>query len=272
MAEAQEDTAKLAGGRHGVRPEPGGGRARPKRVRGAERAGQPTLPRALIADPDPDVLASTALLVTSLGYEPMQVSDPAEILETIERERPGLVLLEPVFPGLNLSGFLAALRSHTETNSIPLAFYSASKELAPTAARHQVWGTLAKPFSVRELGVILNRALGPSPAMLQAGMERDIEKDVRAAFHDYRNMLTAFGNYIALLQKSPDLAPPARMAVNRLQELALKMETKTEHLRAYVLSLMLPFAEAEAPQGHRQAGAHTTPGADDPAASHSSQP
>lgn len=197
-----------------------------------------------MADPDQDVLTSTALLVSSLGFEPVSVGQPDDVLAQVETHRPGLVLVETQFPGLNLAGFLAALRSQPETAAIPVAFLSASKDLAATAARHQVWGTLAKPFSLRELGMVLTRALGPSRAMLEEGAQRSIEREVRAAFHDYRNVLTAVTNYLAVLEAS-ELPPQARMAADRLVELATRLEGRTEHLRAYVLSLVLPYALAD---------------------------
>ncbi|MFO1534896.1 MAG: two-component system response regulator [Thermoplasmatota archaeon] len=220
------------------RARPGATRERSGTVRTRARARRP---KVLIADPNPDVLESTAILIANLGYEPVPVDQPTDLLELVEAARPGLVLLETQFPGLNVAGFLAALRAHPPTAGIPVALFSASKELAATAARHQVWASLAKPFALRELAQLLQAALGPSPAM--QAKSGNVEREVRESFREFRNLVTALDNYLALLATASELSRPSRLAVQRLEDVALKIEAKAEHLRAYVLSLMVPPTE-----------------------------
>ncbi|MEA3166581.1 MAG: hypothetical protein QOJ26_1453, partial [Thermoplasmata archaeon] len=101
----------------------------------AERPGT-----VLIVDPDPDVLQSTGLLVESMGYVALRLAESDDVLESVDREQPDLVLLEVKMPDLNVAGLLAALRSSPRTSRIPVAFFSSSYELASIAARHQAWG------------------------------------------------------------------------------------------------------------------------------------
>lgn len=202
------------------------------------------------------------MLVERLGYTPVQVFQPGEVLEAIERTRPGLVLVETQFPGLNLSGLVAALRTHPGTADLPVVFFSATKDLAATAVRHDVWAALGKPFTERELAHLLRTALGPTPAR---PAPRSVEKEVREAFRELRNMLTALDNYLALLDQAEELSRPSRIAVRRMGDLALRMEARTEHLRSYLLSLLLPPAHAEAmtlPPAHEAVTPDPPPGSD----------
>jgi len=210
----------------------------PVRPEARPRAKGRNVPPVLVADPDPAVRASTVLLIRSLGYEAFEAARPADVLDAVEREAPGLVLLETQFPGLNVSGLVAALRSHHATSGIPIAFFSASKELPQQASRHRAWGTLAKPFAPRELALLLGRALGPPAATPPAPAAFPPAREARAAFRELRNLLAALENYLALVQAERDLPPGAREAAGQAEGLAATLEAKLDHLRAYVLSLL----------------------------------
>ena len=163
----------------------------------------------LVIDPDADILQSTGMLIESMGYRVLRLAESDDILEVVDREQPDLVLLEVKMEDLNVAGLLAALRSSPRTNRIPVAFFSASYELATIAGRHQAWGYLAKPFGYHELAHLLERALGPPPGKLAAQDPKVVEKEVRTAFREYRNLLGALNNYITVLSKFEQLDPHA---------------------------------------------------------------
>lgn len=54
----------------------------------------PHMPRTLIADDDPDILAALRLLLKNDGYDPETVSSPAAVLEAIERSKFDVVLMD----------------------------------------------------------------------------------------------------------------------------------------------------------------------------------
>lgn len=194
----------------------------------------------LLVDSDPDVLQSTALLVEALGYEAVRLGEAAEIFDSVLRHRPSVVLLETQMPGLNIAGLLAALRSEPGTASVPIVFFSAILDLPAQAQRHQVAGHLAKPFGFQELARILERHLGPPPGHATFEASQDVEKEVRLAFREYRNLLAAFNNYLTLLDRAKDLPAADRPHVERLQDLTLMLEARTVRLRAYILALIGP--------------------------------
>src|SRR5687768_3674810 len=116
--------------------------------------------KVLIVDDEPDVLESTAGLVESLGYEAIRVSNASEIMDTIEKTKPGVLLQDLKMPGLNVSGLVASLRTNPATAEIPIVFFSANSDLPGTAARLDAWGYLSKPFAKQDLARLLREATG----------------------------------------------------------------------------------------------------------------
>lgn len=205
--------------------------------------------KVLIVDDEPDVLESTGLLVEALGYQAIRVSEPGDILATVEREQPGLILQDLKMPGLNVAGLVAALRLNPKTATIPLVFFSAGRDLSTTSARYDAWGYLAKPFGKQELAQLLGQVLGSSAsARVPAG--RDLQREVRAVFHDYWNLLAALSNYILVLDETPGLPPEAQRAVKGLDELIMKLESKTDRLSTYMRTVASAVESSAARQAH----------------------
>ena len=194
--------------------------------------------KVLIVDDEPDVLDSTALLVSALGYQPLRVSDPAEILPTVEREQPGLILQDLKMPGLNVAGLVAALRLNPLTAEVPLVFFSAGSDLPTTSARYDAWGYLSKPFGKQELAQLLQQVLGAPTGRSGTPAGRDAQKEVRAVFHDYWNLLAALSNYILVLDETVGLPPEAQKSVKGLDEIIMKLESKTDRLSTYIRALV----------------------------------
>ena len=181
----------------------------------------------VIVDDEPDVLESTAMVVESLGYVAVRVSDPALILETVAREQPVVLLQDLRMPGLTVAGLVASLRSHPATATVPIVFFSANNDVAATAARYDAWGYLSKPFTAAELSHLIRKIAG-APS---AGSPKDRQREVRTAFHDYWNLLSALANYAAVLEATPALPREAQAAVRGLDQILLKLESKTDRLR-----------------------------------------
>jgi CheY-like chemotaxis protein len=195
--------------------------------------------KILIVDDEPDVLASTAMVVRHLGHDCITVSDPAQILDTVEREKPDLVLQDLRMPGLNISGLVASLRTNPATADVPLVFFSANEDVATTAARYDAWGYLAKPFGADELGHLIRQVLSARRGVQPPDAEfaGEVRREVRRAFHEHWNLLAAFGNYLSILERVPDFDPEARKALHGLEETLLKLESRTDRLRSFVLAL-----------------------------------
>lgn len=208
--------------------------------------------KVLIVDDDRDVLASTAMLVESLGYEPITLSDPAEVLETAEREQPAVLLQDLKMPDLNVSGLIALLRLSPATDDLPIVFVSASEDVSTAANRYDAWGYLAKPFGKEELGQVLEEAIhGGDELHVRSG--RELRAEVRRIFHDQWNLLAAISNYLEVVESSERLGPEAASSVDGLKQTVLQLEARTERLQSYLLTVLSAVESRQQAEGASEA-------------------
>ncbi|MHB8634658.1 MAG: response regulator [Thermoplasmatota archaeon] len=181
--------------------------------------------KVLVADDEPDVLESTALVVESLGYRALRVAEATDILATAQQDLPDLILQDLQMPGLDVDLLMDSLRGDSRTQGIPVVLFSASRDLSSVAARHDVWGFLAKPFGLPELKEMLRQALGepghPSPP------ESATWPTLVAAQGE---LLAGIKAHTNLLQVALAQNPKARLAVAGIQDLVGKFQEKTAQL------------------------------------------
>lgn len=115
--------------------------------------------KILLVDDEEDILRSTKMLLSVMGYECVTVSDARKVEAVAAKEHPDLILQDLRMPTLELDRFMASLRSNPATADIPCAFFSASPTLPETAALHDATGYLTKPFREEELQDLLDRTL-----------------------------------------------------------------------------------------------------------------
>jgi phosphoserine phosphatase RsbU/P len=116
----------------------------------------PQLPRTLIADDEPDILAALRLLLKNDGYEPETVSSPAAVLEAIERAQFDVVLMDLNYArdttsgreGIDLISRIQALDP-----SLPIVVMTAwaTVDLAVEAMRRGVRDFVQKPWENKRL-------------------------------------------------------------------------------------------------------------------------
>ena len=191
--------------------------------------------KVLIVDDEEDVRKSTEMLVQMLGYEAIATDDPAQVMEIAVQEKPQLILQDLKMKDLNLSGYVASLRSNPETANIPLVFFSGRSDLQSIADKYGAWGYLAKPFTEQELGRVLENAMGASEA---PASRAEAAKEIEAVFNDFWNLLAALASYTKVLARRDDLPSELKGAVDGIDESLLKLEAKTERLRAFLRSVV----------------------------------
>lgn len=105
--------------------------------------------RVLIVDDAQEAIDFMAGVLRSAGHQVISSRDGHGLEETIERERPDLVLLDIVLPERNGFQVLRSLRRAEETRELPVILVSSKSE--PTDVE---WGMmqgatdyLTKPFS-----------------------------------------------------------------------------------------------------------------------------
>lgn len=113
-----------------------------------------SLRKILLIDDDDDIREVAELAFESEGgFEILTASGGRIGIETARRERPDVVLLDVMMPGLDGPSTLALLQESPETSGIPVIFLTAKvqaadkRNLLALGAR----GIIAKPFDPLQL-------------------------------------------------------------------------------------------------------------------------
>ena len=119
--------------------------------------------RILVVDDEPDIVALVAYHLANNGYRVSTASSGPDALESARRERPALVVLDLMLPGMSGYEVLEQLRAGDATRSVAVLMLTARRE-EPDRIQGLSLGAddyLTKPFSPQELvlrvGAILRR-------------------------------------------------------------------------------------------------------------------
>ena len=122
------------------------------------------MPRILVVDDEPTLLATLRFNLEREGYEVITASDGGEAIALAENVRPDLVLLDLMLPGMHGFEICRALRKHT---LIPIVILTARSDEVDRIVGLEVGADdyITKPFSMGELvarlRALLRRAGGP---------------------------------------------------------------------------------------------------------------
>jgi len=134
--------------------------------------------RILVVDDEPDITALVAYHLAKAGYRVSTAARGPEALKAATEERPDVIILDLMLPGMSGYDVLAELRAKPETRDIGVILLTARKQEADRI-RGLTLGAddyLTKPFSPAELtlrvGAVLRRLAAPavsSGSLLTAG-------------------------------------------------------------------------------------------------------
>lgn len=110
------------------------------------KTGTPPGRRVLVIDDDPDIRMMVSLVLEREGYRVIAADDGRSALALVS-ERPDLILLDYMMPGLSAPGFLAARREHPLLRDVPVVVISAYPELAEVVTAETV-GIVHKPMDL----------------------------------------------------------------------------------------------------------------------------
>lgn len=128
-----------------------------------ERVGQKTI---LIVDDEDGVRDSIREVLSDEGYRVVDTSDGARVLDLIEREKPGLVLLDIWMPQIDGIGLLKKIKSKEPAINVVMISGHGNIHTAVTATKSGAFDFIEKPLSLDALLVTVQRGLGelPSPS------------------------------------------------------------------------------------------------------------
>jgi CheY-like chemotaxis protein len=110
----------------------------------------------LVVDDDPDLRELLCLLLTDAGYRVTAASDGLAALREVEREMPGVVLLDMKMPLMDGAQFAAEFRRRYR-QICPLVVVTAAKEARSKAKEIGAEAWLAKPFALEDALEIVRR-------------------------------------------------------------------------------------------------------------------
>jgi len=117
----------------------------------------------LIVEDDPDLLALEEAILSDAGYRVASAADGLEALERVEREMPGLILLDMRMPRMNGWDFAREFRAR-HGNVCPIAVITAAENARLRAQEIQADAWLEKPFDLEDVLALVARHLGPPAA------------------------------------------------------------------------------------------------------------
>jgi two-component system phosphate regulon response regulator PhoB len=156
--------------------------------------------RVLVVDDEPDITALVAYHLSRAGFRVSTAHNGPDALKAAREERPDLVILDLMLPGISGYDVLAELRQRDETRDVGVILLTARRE-EPDRIRGLTLGAddyLTKPFSPQELslrvGNLLRRIAAPPVAAgstITAGPVSIDRSAHRASVHGHELELTA---------------------------------------------------------------------------------
>ena len=115
------------------------------------RSGQTT--RVLVVEDDPDIAMLLARSLARAGFAVDQISSGADVLPTLRRGQPDLLLLDLMLPGLDGIEICRALRADPSTAALPIIMLTARAEESDRIVGLELGADdyITKPFDFEEL-------------------------------------------------------------------------------------------------------------------------
>ena len=109
--------------------------------------------KELIVDDEPNILISLEFLLTKNGFNVFVARDGAEAIDIIDREHPGLVVLDIMMPNVDGYEVCQYIKNDSVLNDIKVIFLSAKTKEEDIEKGYALGADLylKKPFSTRNL-------------------------------------------------------------------------------------------------------------------------
>lgn len=142
--------------------------------------------RVLVVDDEAPIRLLCRVNLEAEGMEVLEAGDGPSGLETARRERPDVVLLDVMMPGLDGWRVAEELLEDPETRAIPIVFLTARAELRDRARGLDLGGLdyVTKPFNPLELAPLIREVI----ARVEVGEREELRRaklaELRALIED----------------------------------------------------------------------------------------
>ena len=211
----------------------------------------PASDRILVVDDEPDIVALVAYHLAKKGYRVETATNGLDALRSITQERPALVVLDLMLPGMSGYDALERIRENAATRELPVLMLTARREEADRI-RGLLLGAddyLTKPFSPQEMvlrvAAILRRARGAAGAgnLLTVGSIR-IDRDTHLVSVEGRAVeltATEYKLLVTLVERSGRVQDRAQL-LGTVWESAADVQTRTVDMHVQRLRTKLGVA------------------------------
>lgn len=119
----------------------------------------------LIADDESDIREYSRSVLERNGHRVIEVSSGTAVLEALTKEKPDLLLLDVMLPGMDGHTLQMHLSNHPQLKKIPVIIVTALEFTQEMFAKFpQVKGFLAKPFTPIQLDEAVRQVV-PTPTL-----------------------------------------------------------------------------------------------------------
>lgn len=115
------------------------------------RRGEPLSQHVLLIEDEPNIAEAIRFILSRDGWRVSHEADGSAALERVRKDRPDLVILDHMLPGMSGLDILSALRADPETVALPVMMLTArgrDREMAEQAGANRF---MSKPFSNAEI-------------------------------------------------------------------------------------------------------------------------
>ncbi len=114
--------------------------------------------KVMVVDDEEDIRLTVGQILEVSGYEVITAETGMDCLEKLERERPDLVILDIMMPGMSGWDVAARIKENDDWNNIPIVFLTAKGDdmsvgMGGLASEEYI----VKPFDVQRLKACVER-------------------------------------------------------------------------------------------------------------------
>lgn len=105
----------------------------------------------LLIEDEPNIAEAIGFILSRDGWQVSHLAEGNGAIDRVRRDRPDLVILDHMLPGMSGLEILVALRADPETRSLPVMMLTARGRDREAAERAGADRFIAKPFSNAEI-------------------------------------------------------------------------------------------------------------------------
>jgi CheY-like chemotaxis protein len=118
--------------------------------------------RVLILDDDLDILQICTIVLKKKGFDVFTLNNSNQVLEQVKIYHPDVILMDNWIPGPGGIEATRTLKMDSDTQDIPVIFFSANSNVTQLAQEAKADYFLQKPFDISELEGIVQMAICPA--------------------------------------------------------------------------------------------------------------